>query len=253
MKLFCLLMSFFCVGVLANNYETYMNNVNTINEAMKIAYEKNDVTLGIRSGLNALECVIERMVDDVNDARFYKDFDHTEILTRIPTFLVLEPLEKANMFNFILLREIERMIDQYCYGYTRKLRTMKELGDERRKYVLLALTSIIRRRILDESVGHVDDDATLLPKCRILGLYLSTQFPESFTKELKIDSTINKCIFMDENNAIRIYGKIDDTWYYINQFTKLEEQLRLGVPPETNEEDGANTIPKHFDISFFNK
>ncbi|XP_050430147.1 uncharacterized protein LOC126839125 isoform X2 [Adelges cooleyi] len=258
MKLFCLLISFFFVDVLAD-FETYLEYIFTTTEAMRLAYEKNDLTVGDRYGANALEHMIETMVDDVNNDIDYMDFckinfliavpENTEIVDRIPQFPDYPTLEKASFFLHIMQEEIESILGYSVMGYNLVLTTPETIADQRREIVIPALRNIIKRRLLDEPVHDEEADDSILPNCRLLGLYLSTQFPESFTKELVIDSTGRNCIVTDESNAIRVYRKIDNAWSLtslenINQSLQtLEEQLLLGVPPITpsSDESGSST------------
>ncbi|XP_050427967.1 uncharacterized protein LOC126837965 isoform X2 [Adelges cooleyi] len=266
MKLFCLLISFFFVEVLAD-YATYKEYVNITTEAIKLVYEKNDLTVEGRSGANGLEHLIETMVTDDNEEN-YKNFckmnlliavpDQPEIVFGILEHMPLPPMQKAKLFNHIMLKEIEDILD---------LGTLKDLGDERRNYIVPALRNLIRCRILDEAVQHVDDDAFLLANCRLLGLYLSTQFPKSYIKEIEIDTTDRTCILTDKRNGKRRYRKNGNTWSEISlsnidqtqQF--LEEQLRLRIPPiaqssdesdnSTDEEEDDGPSTSNFNNPYF--
>ncbi|XP_050427968.1 uncharacterized protein LOC126837965 isoform X3 [Adelges cooleyi] len=249
MKLFCLLISFFFVEVLAD-YATYKEYVNITTEAIKLVYEKNDLTVEGRSGANGLEHLIETMVTDDNEEN-YKNFCKMNLLIAVPdqpeiVFGILEHMPLPPMQN---------------------LGTLKDLGDERRNYIVPALRNLIRCRILDEAVQHVDDDAFLLANCRLLGLYLSTQFPKSYIKEIEIDTTDRTCILTDKRNGKRRYRKNGNTWSEISlsnidqtqQF--LEEQLRLRIPPiaqssdesdnSTDEEEDDGPSTSNFNNPYF--
>ncbi|XP_050444499.1 uncharacterized protein LOC126848036 isoform X2 [Adelges cooleyi] len=239
MKLFCLLIPIFFVGVLANE-GTYMSYIFITTEALAIA---NDLTVEGTNGTetNALEHVIETMVDNVEKYRHFGKLnfllavpDHPEIMRTIPQLPLLPILQKANFFFQIMRQDIERLLElEPINGFYRESISLKQLGDDRRQHVVPALKNVIRRRVL-ESGQH--DEASLLPKCRLLGLYLSTQFPESFIKQVDIDPIDLICILTDTNDTKRYYRKIDNAWSEIRlsnineslQF--LEEQLRLGRP-----------------------
>ncbi|XP_050444502.1 uncharacterized protein LOC126848036 isoform X5 [Adelges cooleyi] len=211
MKLFCLLIPIFFVGVLANE-GTYMSYIFITTEALAIA---NDLTV---EGTNGTET------------------NHPEIMRTIPQLPLLPILQKANFFFQIMRQDIERLLElEPINGFYRESISLKQLGDDRRQHVVPALKNVIRRRVL-ESGQHVDDEASLLPKCRLLGLYLSTQFPESFIKQVDIDPIDLICILTDTNDTKRYYRKIGNAWSEIRLSNKneslqfLEEQLRLGRP-----------------------
>ncbi|XP_050430155.1 uncharacterized protein LOC126839128 isoform X4 [Adelges cooleyi] len=230
MKLFFLLICFFFVDVLADeDLDNYMSYFYLSTTSIKRAYSMNNVTIGDRSGLNGLELVIEAMVDDTNNALEYAEFckinfliaipEQTEILPRIAELSFLPPLLRIRMDG---------------YKKDLNMETLKSYADYRRTFVVPALKNRIQSRLLDGSVEHVDDEASLLANCRLLGLYLSTQSPESFIVGVKIDLTDFTCTFTDKNDAERRYRKIDNVWSEIsmeNQVIKsLEQQLRFGYP-----------------------
>ncbi|XP_050444501.1 uncharacterized protein LOC126848036 isoform X4 [Adelges cooleyi] len=221
MKLFCLLIPIFFVGVLANE-GTYMSYIFITTEALAIA---NDLTV---EGTNGTETSKLNFLLAVPD--------HPEIMRTIPQLPLLPILQKANFFFQIMRQDIERLLElEPINGFYRESISLKQLGDDRRQHVVPALKNVIRRRVL-ESGQHVDDEASLLPKCRLLGLYLSTQFPESFIKQVDIDPIDLICILTDTNDTKRYYRKIGNAWSEIRLSNKneslqfLEEQLRLGRP-----------------------
>ncbi|XP_050430152.1 uncharacterized protein LOC126839128 isoform X1 [Adelges cooleyi] len=247
MKLFFLLICFFFVDVLADeDLDNYMSYFYLSTTSIKRAYSMNNVTIGDRSGLNGLELVIEAMVDDTNNALEYAEFckinfliaipEQTEILPRIAELSFLPPLLKANYFLRMMIQLMDRLLGIRMDGYKKDLNmeTLKSYADYRRTFVVPALKNRIQSRLLDGSVEHVDDEASLLANCRLLGLYLSTQSPESFIVGVKIDLTDFTCTFTDKNDAERRYRKIDNVWSEIsmeNQVIKsLEQQLRFGYP-----------------------
>ncbi|XP_050434226.1 uncharacterized protein LOC126841677 [Adelges cooleyi] len=83
MKIFCLLISIFFVKVLAV-YDSYMGFLHLTTIGIKLAYEKNDLTVGSRSRLNGLEYLIETMVDNVKNDPTYQDFRHINFLMAVP-------------------------------------------------------------------------------------------------------------------------------------------------------------------------
>ncbi|XP_050431444.1 uncharacterized protein LOC126840007 [Adelges cooleyi] len=133
--------------------------------------------------------------------------------------------EKAIFFFYLMTYFID-----YIRGssndltYTTDHGTLKDIANERRDHVASALNGIIGRRIID-TVGDEDDVASLTLKCYYLGIYLSTQSPELYIKEVNIDSTSLTCIFIDKNNNQKRYGKIDATWSEINSDDQPGESL----------------------------
>ncbi|XP_050443873.1 uncharacterized protein LOC126847610 [Adelges cooleyi] len=119
MKLFSLLISFlFLAGVLADDESDYMDNVLSSTAVFKMVYFMNDVDG--RHGLNGLEAVIEKMVDDINNQYTYENFCKINFLIAVPeardilshvavsgqTDLHLNQTQKANLFLDHMIRFI---------------------------------------------------------------------------------------------------------------------------------------------------
>ncbi|XP_050430154.1 uncharacterized protein LOC126839128 isoform X3 [Adelges cooleyi] len=237
MKLFFLLLSFFFVNVLADYTGIFLELFYHTTISIERAYVMNNLTIGDRSGLNGLEHVIETMADDVNNALEYGQFRKINFLIAVPEQLeIISRIEVAVWYLRGMKELIHRLLRLRMGGYKKDLtmETLKPYADHRRAYIVPALRNLIGRRLLDGSVQHVDDEASLLANCRLLGLYLSTQSPESFIVGVKIDLTDFTCTFTDKNDAERRYRKIDNVWSEIsmeNQVIKsLEQQLRFGYP-----------------------
>ncbi|XP_050423409.1 uncharacterized protein LOC126835127 [Adelges cooleyi] len=250
MNLYCLLISIFFVNVLANDYALYVEYIYITTETIKRASSMNDLTVGGRSGANGLEHVIETMVDDTTNDLYYKEFckmnflmavpDQTDILWRVQAFPLLDPLQKAIIFFQMMIQDIERMLGfRWNKGLNQEMGTLNAIADERRVYLVPALNSVIRRRLLDGSVPHVDDEATILSNCRLLGLYWSTQFSKLYIKEVEIDPTDLTCILTNIIGAKRRYRKIGNAWSEINDnnqsLKSLEEQLRFDTQHSSDE------------------
>ncbi|XP_050433970.1 uncharacterized protein LOC126841497 [Adelges cooleyi] len=246
MKLFTLLITFlFLAGVLADDGSVYMDNVFTSTELIKYIYLKSYLTTSGTSIINGLEHIIESMVDSV-DQFYFKNFQKLCFLIAIPDHMdiisdamamyqvpdqperfvrVRGVTQKANVFLDLMIRFIGLELIGYRLKmtYTTDRGTLQNIANERREYVRLALINIIRRRVLGEQV--VDDVASLLPKCRFLGVYLSAKSPESYIKEVDIESTSLTCIFKDKNDTISKYRKIDGTWSQIGLNDQAGESL----------------------------
>ncbi|XP_050430156.1 uncharacterized protein LOC126839128 isoform X5 [Adelges cooleyi] len=214
MKLFFLLLSFFFVNVLADYTGIFLELFYHTTISIERAYVMNNLTIGDRSGLSKINFLIAVP-------------EQLEIISRI---------EVAVWYLRGMKELIHRLLRLRMGGYKKDLtmETLKPYADHRRAYIVPALRNLIGRRLLDGSVQHVDDEASLLANCRLLGLYLSTQSPESFIVGVKIDLTDFTCTFTDKNDAERRYRKIDNVWSEIsmeNQVIKsLEQQLRFGYP-----------------------
>ncbi|XP_050431419.1 uncharacterized protein LOC126839989 [Adelges cooleyi] len=241
MKIFCLLISIFFVKVLAV-YDSYMGFLHLTTIGIKLAYEKNDLTVGSRSRLNGLEYLIETMVDNVKNDPTYQDFrhinflmavpDHSEILSRISE-LPGQSKKNANKFFNKLLHDLVSVVGvDMERRFSADGKTLENLANTSREFVALAVRSIIRHRLL--GVRVVDDIASLSSNCRLLGVYFSTQSPKLYIKEVMIESTSGTCILKDKNNTLRKYRKMDGTWSQIglnNQAGEsLETQLQRGRP-----------------------
>ncbi|XP_050433974.1 uncharacterized protein LOC126841499 isoform X2 [Adelges cooleyi] len=241
MKLFCSLLSLFLVEVLAV-YDNYMGFIHLTNMGIIRASRRNDLNVRGRSGANRLEHLIETMVEDINDELNYQNFckicfllavpDHMEILLRIP-----EPpgqsKQKANLFFDKMLKDLSSVVVDMEGGRYTYARTLEQLVNTRREFVAWYLKSIIGRRMLGESV-RVDDIETLIANCRLLGIYFSTQSPQSYIKQVDIDSSSRTCITTDINDIQKGYRKIEGTWFEIDSDDQrretLEAQLQRGNP-----------------------
>ncbi|XP_050422344.1 uncharacterized protein LOC126834207 [Adelges cooleyi] len=193
MKLFCLLISFFFVDVLSENADEfeYKVLVYQTTQMFRRAYFLNNITVGHTSGINGLEYVIERMVNDINNVLGFQDFCKINLLIAVP--------DQKEIISSI--REIP------FYDPLQKV-----------------------------SEQHVDNPASLLPKCRLLGLYMSTQFPHYYIKEVQVNPTDLTCILTNSIDTKRRYRKIDNVWSEISldnlnqSLQTVEQQLRIGRP-----------------------
>ncbi|XP_050426050.1 uncharacterized protein LOC126836369 [Adelges cooleyi] len=163
-----------------------------------------------------------------------------DIIPRIQALPDMNPMETAIYSLQLMLQELEKIMGQSINDFDMDMQTLNDAAADRRDHLVIALKNVIRRRLLDAPVQHVDDEAEVLLKCHFIGLYLSVQSPKSYIIEVKIysiDFTI-LCILTDKHNAQRRYRKIANAWSEIipdnhNQSLKsLEEQLRLGIPQD---------------------
>ncbi|XP_050430173.1 uncharacterized protein LOC126839134 isoform X5 [Adelges cooleyi] len=192
MKLFCLLLCLFFVDVLANEDESvYINYVFKTTATLREAYLMEDFRIhaGDKSRKNGLELVIETM----NDAT---DFYHLEIVPRI---------EALPAFG----------------DKTQSGATLEKIASKRRRLVAWTLKNVIGRRII-ETVQDGDDEASLLLKCRFLGVFASTQTPSTYITKVDIDLPARTCIFTDINEGIKRYNTADVVF--------LEKLIREGHP-----------------------
>ncbi|XP_050433954.1 uncharacterized protein LOC126841489 [Adelges cooleyi] len=242
MKHFCFLISLFFVNILANDLSDYKESVYNINDLIRRAHYKNDVTVGDRSGANGLEHIIELMIDDDH---IYKDFRKINCLIAVPERpkmirKVLGPhsniLKNATFFHEKMLTEMASILGIQLYGVRYQFwGKLKTLGDNRRELVVPALKQIILRVL--------DGGPSVLRVCRLMGLYLSTQFPNSYIKKIQIDPTDGTCILGDRKNTNWRYGKIDEEWSQISledinvPVQSVKEQLQLGFPQVLHSSD----------------
>ncbi|XP_050430165.1 uncharacterized protein LOC126839133 isoform X2 [Adelges cooleyi] len=209
MKIFCLLVTFlFLVDIFANDYDDYLYSVYITTGAIKQASTLNDLSVGNRARKNRLEHLIETLVDNSYNGLDYKDFckinfliavpDQTDIVSEIADEIDKEGLKKAIYYLRNLIQDIESIIRCVFSVFKEDLGTLEELADERRDFVVPAIIRIMRRRLSDGTLNH---EAYLLPQCRLLGLYLSTQLPHLYIKEVEIDLTYRKCILIDNTKG----------------------------------------------------
>ncbi|XP_050431023.1 uncharacterized protein LOC126839655 isoform X2 [Adelges cooleyi] len=233
MKLSSLLISFlFLAGVLADDESVYMDNIFTSTELIKNIYFKSYLTTSGTPIIKKL-CFLIAIPD------------HKDSISNIAAFRRVPG--QSGMYDgvFGLTQKANAILDQMIQvivikligyrpkiTYTTEFGTLQDIANERRELAALALKSLIGRRLLGEQV--VDDEASLSSKCRFLGIYLSTQSPDTYIKEVDIESTSLTCIFTDKSNTISKYRKIDGTWSQIvfnNQAGEsLETQLQRGRP-----------------------
>ncbi|XP_050431462.1 uncharacterized protein LOC126840017 [Adelges cooleyi] len=219
MNVFCVLIFFFFMDIVASNWNMYLDFVYVTTSFMKVASEKNDLTLVDGTETNALEYLIEAMVDDINDDLNYQDFRKINFLITVPDKRdLIHEIGEANHFLEIMLRDMETITRLRMSRYSRRTGELRAIVDRRRKLVFEALKSIIRRRLLG-FVQEVENNDSLLPKCRLLGLYLSSQDSQSYIKEIQTNTTTRTCILTDKNEAIKMY-RTDDAG-------SLERLLRL--------------------------
>ncbi|XP_050427468.1 uncharacterized protein LOC126837587 [Adelges cooleyi] len=227
MKIFCVLVTFlFLVDIFANVYDDYLYSIYITTGAIKQASTLNDLIVGNRARKNRLEHLIETLVDNSYNGLDYKDFckinfliavpDRTDIVSEIADEIDKEELEKAIYYLRNLIQDIESIIGCVFAVIKQDLGTPNELASERRDFVVPAIIRIMRRRLSD---GTLNNEAYLLPQCRLLGLYLSTQLPRSYIKEVEIDLTYRKCILIDNNEGKMRLDVYDST--HIEHFERL--------------------------------
>ncbi|XP_050427471.1 uncharacterized protein LOC126837588 isoform X2 [Adelges cooleyi] len=119
---------------------------------------------------------------------------------------------KANYFFRRMIQYIDDLLG---------LGTLTALADKTRECVAWSLKHIIGRRII-ETVQDGDDEASLLLKCRFLGVFASTQSPSTYITKVDIDLPARTCIFTDINEDIKRYNTADVVF--------LEKLIREGHP-----------------------
>ncbi|XP_050427469.1 uncharacterized protein LOC126837588 isoform X1 [Adelges cooleyi] len=129
---------------------------------------------------------------------------------------------KANYFFRRMIQYIDDLLGLRFYGkYDSGLGTLTALADKTRECVAWSLKHIIGRRII-ETVQDGDDEASLLLKCRFLGVFASTQSPSTYITKVDIDLPARTCIFTDINEDIKRYNTADVVF--------LEKLIREGHP-----------------------
>ncbi|XP_050429781.1 uncharacterized protein LOC126838976 isoform X6 [Adelges cooleyi] len=216
-------------------YDRYMELVHITTIGIKLAYEKNDLTIGGRSEANGLEYLIETMVDNVNNDLTYQNFRHINFLTAVldhPEILLRRTEVYDDLFDK-MIQDIESKLGIDMPGdYFGVEKKLENLANMRRDFVAWSLKSIIRRRMLG-SVLDIEDDASLLPNCRLIGIYFSTQQPRSYINEVNVDSPSRTCIITSCDNHLMKIRKIDATWSVFSSnglHNTLEYYLQHGRP-----------------------
>ncbi|XP_050443289.1 uncharacterized protein LOC126847199 [Adelges cooleyi] len=169
MKLFWFLITFVLVNVSANDETIYKKEVFLTNAAIELAYAKNDLIVGDNSATNALEHVIEKIVNNTSSFQipdFYHNFAKINVMIAVPDKtdivgdLLSEPsqydhlLDKCSFYQFNMQQEIRQILNLVILeGATdqdfRSL-DLTTLAEQRRSLVKPALKNIIRRKLADD-------------------------------------------------------------------------------------------------------
>ncbi|XP_050439755.1 uncharacterized protein LOC126845196 [Adelges cooleyi] len=128
-----------------------------------------------------------------------------------------------------MLQDLEKKLGINMSGdYLGVEEKLENLANMRRDFVAWSLKSIIRRRIIGS-----EQDVISLPNCRLLGMYWSTQYPETYISQVNIDSTSRTCTLETCDCIEKKIRKIDATWSVLSsndRVHKLEVYLQRGRP-----------------------
>ncbi|XP_050440151.1 uncharacterized protein LOC126845531 [Adelges cooleyi] len=161
MKIFLFLITLVLFNVSAYDEMNYKKEVFLTNVAIELAYNKNDFTVGDNSGLNGLEHVIEKMVNDTSSFQiedYYVNFakinfmiavpDQTDIAINITDFEHLHNNFKCVHYQYMMQLEIKNTLnidipklDESQIGDL----NLTTLAEQRRCLVKPALKNIFRR------------------------------------------------------------------------------------------------------------
>ncbi|XP_050443265.1 uncharacterized protein LOC126847195 [Adelges cooleyi] len=93
---------------------------------------------------------------------------------------------------------------------------------EKRRLTGTSLENTIRRGVLGTDTSQVAEEETessehvfLWGLCRLIGLYISVQFPTSYIRELRIDPDNHTCNLHD-GTMERRFKKINDVWWQLS-------------------------------------
>ncbi|XP_050442590.1 uncharacterized protein LOC126846828 isoform X1 [Adelges cooleyi] len=139
--------------------------------------------------------------------------------------------QRRGLVKTALKNIFRRIIGTMYYQLLMKLERGDTLGFnlasliEERRVTGRSPKNIIERRVFDGPVS----DVSLFQMCRLMGLYMSTQFPTSYIKEIWIDPIINTCT-LDDGITQKRFKKMNGEWWQISPdddtVRPLEEHLR---------------------------
>ncbi|XP_050434932.1 uncharacterized protein LOC126842092 [Adelges cooleyi] len=101
---------------------------------------------------------------------------------------------------------------------------LRALAQDRRNLTGPALKNIINR-VLDEPVQDIPDDDDLPMMCYLIGLYMSTKFPTSYTRKIQIDAISHTCTLSNAYSD-KIYTKNGGSWRQINENGTVTQLLK---------------------------
>ncbi|XP_050442956.1 uncharacterized protein LOC126847032 isoform X3 [Adelges cooleyi] len=97
---------------------------------------------------------------------------------------------------------------------------------EERRLTGTSIANTIRRGVLGTDTSEVvEEESGSVPNvflwrlCRLIGLYISAQFPRSYIRQLWSDPDDNTCI-LDDGTTLRRFKKINDLWWQLSPITR---------------------------------
>ncbi|XP_050440153.1 uncharacterized protein LOC126845534 [Adelges cooleyi] len=134
------------------------------------------------------------------------------------------------------IKKLLGLVDEPAIDETQKV-DLEILGQKRRNCTRPVLENIIQR-VLDQPEQDVWDNATLRRVCRMLGIYISAQFPESHINILRIKYSLGDCILYHGPQEHLIYKKQDGAWGQLKEdgsFHLLKDQLAENRKKNSND------------------
>ncbi|XP_050438866.1 uncharacterized protein LOC126844606 [Adelges cooleyi] len=180
----------------------------------KLKYYQSLVAWKIK---NTLDIYYYPEVDDEQNIAFL-EVDEDQ---KISSFVVAED-QSVDILEFdIDILELDKKQNFGDFDLTK-------LAQQRRTLTGLALKKILKSLCTTNKNEHPVHHVALLRICRFLGLYMSTQFPELYIKNIEVDSMNRTCILYNGTTSL-VYRKNNDVWEQIWEDGKtqpLEEQLK---------------------------
>ncbi|XP_050443648.1 uncharacterized protein LOC126847457 [Adelges cooleyi] len=233
MKLFCFLILFFFVHVSTNRLTDYKREICITNAQIKLAGDM-DIKVGDTIAGYGVEKVIKEIVN-VEDHVMLRDLDLQLADFALMNIMIAVPEYYAYFYDLDEAIHIQRaMQDEISsklgiavpevpdqnFGEL----VLTQLGEERRRFTKRALQLLII-----DALGKVQEFSVLV-MCRLIALFMSTKFPTSFIKNIKIGKK-NTCFIQDDISAYKIYRDINGKWWQVNvndienKLNSLEGQL----------------------------
>ncbi|XP_050442955.1 uncharacterized protein LOC126847032 isoform X2 [Adelges cooleyi] len=189
----------------------------------------------IQYQLNIRKEIKDTLDIDISDALYREDSEGLNLTTlaehrrrRVKTALKnifrrkLGP--KYNQFMMQLKLEVRNTLTNEISEDLGRL-NLTTLIEERR-LTGTSIANTIRRGVLGTDTSEVvEEESGSVPNvflwrlCRLIGLYISAQFPRSYIRQLWSDPDDNTCI-LDDGTTLRRFKKINDLWWQLSPITR---------------------------------
>ncbi|XP_050435304.1 uncharacterized protein LOC126842387 [Adelges cooleyi] len=257
MKLFCFLTSFVFVNVSTDQLTDYKREVIITNAHIELAYNMNNITVGNKIVANGLEHVIKQIVVDVDYEANILGFQLSDIVFENIMFTVPECFEYLYILEeaIEIQKALQKVITDELGIAVPNIQNqnfgdlvLSQLGKERRRITLMALSNMlshalgfgnmthlieqrrmhttggIKNRIVRTVADIHNQELSILGMCRLIALFISTNLPTSYIKNLKTGDK-KTCFLYDKITEYKIYRDFDGVWWQVND-NDIDDKLQ---------------------------